>query len=51
LYYQTVLNCTLKYEHFKELFEEERSTEKVMEKVGLLIDVMEVINPDINLAK
>ena len=46
-----MLNCTLKYEHIKELSNKEYYGEKVIEKVGLPIDVMEVINPDINLGK
>ena len=51
IHYQTVLNCPLRYEHLKKLSKEEHSSEKLMEKVGLPKDVMEVINPDINLGK
>ena len=51
LHYQTVLNSPLRYEHLKELSKEEHSSQKLIEKVGLPIDVMEVINPDINLGK
>jgi len=51
LYYQTVLNCPLRYEHLKKLSKEQHCSEKLMEKVGLPIYVMEVINPDTNLGK
>ena len=51
MHYQTVLNCPTRYEHVKELWKEEHSSEKLMEKVGLPIDIMQVVNPNINLEK
>ena len=51
IHYQTVLNCSLRYDHLKELVKEEHSSERLIEKVGLPKDVMEVINPDINICK